>query len=189
MHICTQERLILNRIGWMGWIVRDSAIILKKSGWMCHHLEIYIGRPIVTDVSCSHLKFIFYEFIHFALPKCRLNLDQHEYKLLQLSSSASQYDTWVMGQYAFHTPNMYQCHPWDTKVYWHIWENLYSLKTESTTWWNCGTFFSSDCEGLLLGKTWSGMSPQNKDLHYDGVVMILFLQLPNYQKSDFKRSS
>ena len=76
---------------------------------------------------------------------------------------------------------MYQCHPWDTKVYWHIWENLYSLKTESTTWWNCGTFFSSDCEGLLLGKTWSGMSPQNKDLHYDGVVMILFLQLPNYQ--------
>ena len=62
---------------------------------MCHHLEIYIGRPIVTDVSCSHLKFIFYEFIHFALPKCRLNLDQHEYKLLQLSSSASQYDTWV----------------------------------------------------------------------------------------------
>ena len=66
-----------------------------KSGWMRHHLEIYIGRPIVTDVSCSHLKFIFYEFIHFALPKCRLNLDQHEYKLLQLSSSASQYDTWV----------------------------------------------------------------------------------------------
>ena len=73
-------------------------------------------------------------------------------------------------------------------VCWHIWENLYSLKTESTIWWicGCGRSFSSDCEKLLLGKTWSGTSPQNKDLHYNGVVMILFLRLTNYQNPILK---
>ena len=91
---------------------------------MCHHPDIYI---LVGPLSQMNLvlfyKFIIHEFIHFALPKCRLNLDQHEYKLLQLSSSASQCDTWAfhttnmyLCQYAFHTTNMYLCHPWDEYV-------------------------------------------------------------------------
>ena len=55
---------------------------------------IFVG-PLSQMYLVLFYKFIIHEFIHFALPKCRLNLDQHEYKLLQLSSSASQCDTWV----------------------------------------------------------------------------------------------
>ena len=52
-------------------MVRDSAIIFKKKVNECAIIQKYV------------------------LVARRLNLDQHEYKLLQLSSSASQCDTWV----------------------------------------------------------------------------------------------
>ena len=83
-------------------------------------------------------------------------------------------------QYAFHTTNMYLCHPWDEYV--GIFEKICTVWKPKVLFGD----FSSDCEGLLLGKTWSGASPQNKDLHYNGVVMILFLRLTNYQNPILK---
>ena len=80
----------------MGWIVHDSSIILKKKVDECATIQIYIyiGRTSQMYLVLIY-KLMFCKIIHFALPKCHLNLDQHEYKLLQLSSSASQCDTWV----------------------------------------------------------------------------------------------
>ena len=93
-----------------------------------------------------------------------------------------------MGQYAFHTSNMYLCHPWDTKVYWHIWENLYSLKTESTIWWICGRFFHLIVRDCCWGRRDQERPPKTKIF----IIMefwhalILFLQLPNYQNPILK---
>ena len=94
MHIYTQERLILNIIVWGGYCMIVQSFLKKVDECATIQIYIYIGRTSQMYLVLIY-KLMFCKIIHFALPKCHLNLDQHEYKLLQLSSSASQCDTWV----------------------------------------------------------------------------------------------
>ena len=60
MHPCTQECLIFNRIGWMGWMVRDSGIIFKKK-WR----NVPSSRNIYWSARCHRCLLFSFRNLYF----------------------------------------------------------------------------------------------------------------------------